>query len=270
MYHAPDYVWAHVLVGVVGIAATTSVTLSWAAASAQVGRRVATGLAVGAGVLLGGWIAASWLLARAGLYRLSTGAAAWPWLGLAFGGFLVAVLLATRIPVVSRALSQERPPARLALPHSEVFLLRGSVRSMTGHGATRARWPQGWSRRPGSSRPPRRSWWPSSGASPSVPSGHQAVRGGPSRRGADRRHAGSAGPGPIHDAAARLEELVVAPVAGSDPPAGARGARGVTPFREARPRATRAFRCLPLSDGVVAMRRAMFGNRSQAAREAVS
>jgi hypothetical protein len=117
MYHAPDYVWALVLAGVIGIPATTVVMLYRGAASAQVGRRAAIGLAIGAGALLGGWIAASWLLAQAGLYRQRSGAAR-PWLGLAFGGFLIALLLAARIPVVSRALRHDRAPARLALPHT--------------------------------------------------------------------------------------------------------------------------------------------------------
>jgi hypothetical protein len=98
MYHAPDYVWALVLIGVIGIPAITVVVLYRAAVSAQIDRRAATGLAIGAAALFGGWIAGSSMLAHAGLYRQSSGTAR-PWLGLAFAGSLIAALLACRIPV---------------------------------------------------------------------------------------------------------------------------------------------------------------------------
>jgi hypothetical protein len=117
MYHAPDYVWALVLIEVIGAPATASVMLYRSAVAAGVGRPAARGVATGAVVLFGGWITASWLLASAGVYRQSAGHVR-PWLGLAFGGFLLTLLLVTRIPVVTRTLHEARAPAGLALPHT--------------------------------------------------------------------------------------------------------------------------------------------------------
>jgi hypothetical protein len=87
------------------------------ASPARLGRRTATGVAVVAAYVLGGWIVASGLLARAGVYHQDSGEAA-PWFGVAFAGTLVALLLATQIPPVSRILADSGTPARLVLPHT--------------------------------------------------------------------------------------------------------------------------------------------------------
>jgi hypothetical protein len=62
-------------------------------------------------------VLASGLLARAGTYHLAAGRAA-PWFGVAFAGALLGLLLATRIPVVTRVLEAPATAARLTLPHS--------------------------------------------------------------------------------------------------------------------------------------------------------
>jgi hypothetical protein len=117
MYDLPSYVWALVLTGVIGIPATTVVMLYRGASPARLGRRTATGVAVVAAYVLGGWIVASGLLARAGVYHQDSGEAA-PWFGVAFAGTLIALLLATQIPPVSRILADSGTPARLVLPHT--------------------------------------------------------------------------------------------------------------------------------------------------------
>jgi hypothetical protein len=117
MYELPTYVWILVLIGVVGIAATTSAALYRGAVAARLRRRTAVVLAVVAAYFLGGWIVATGLLAGAGVYQRESGEAA-PWFGVAFGGVLIALLLATRIPLVRRILADPGTQARLALPHT--------------------------------------------------------------------------------------------------------------------------------------------------------
>src|ERR671934_717155 len=113
----PSYVWALVLIVVVGIPAATSLMLYRGAIAAGLGRRTATTVTAAAAAILGGWVLASGLLARAGSYHLAAGRAA-PWFGVAFAGALLGLLLATRIPVVARVLEAPEPAARLTLPHS--------------------------------------------------------------------------------------------------------------------------------------------------------
>jgi MFS family permease len=117
MYDLTSSVWALVLFGVIGIAAATALILYRGAVAARLGRRTAMATAAAAAAVLGGWIAASWLLARAGVYHRDSGEAA-PWFGLAFAATLIALLLATQIPVVSRILGHAGTPTRLALPHT--------------------------------------------------------------------------------------------------------------------------------------------------------
>jgi hypothetical protein len=80
MFDLPSYVWALVLLGVIGIPAATSIMLYRGAVAARLGRPTATGVAAVAAAVLGGWIVASWLLARAGVYHQASGEAA-PWFG---------------------------------------------------------------------------------------------------------------------------------------------------------------------------------------------
>jgi hypothetical protein len=117
VYDVPGYVWVMVLTGVVGILATTSLVLYRGARAAAVNRRKAIALAVTAYALLGGWLVASGLLARAGAYVRDSGQSR-PWLGVAFTAVLASVLLATRIPVISHILAQPATLPLLAIPHT--------------------------------------------------------------------------------------------------------------------------------------------------------
>jgi hypothetical protein len=117
MYDQPSYVWALVLIGVIGIPAITCLMLYRGAIAAGLGRRTATTVAAGAAAGLGGWLLASGLLARAGAYHQPSGQAA-PWFGVAVAGILLGLLAATRIPVVARILAAPGTPARLTLPHT--------------------------------------------------------------------------------------------------------------------------------------------------------
>src|SRR5829696_9423229 len=117
MYDLPSYVWALVLTGVIGIPALSCAVLYCGARDAGVGRRAATALTATAATVLGGWIVVSALLARSGVYLQDPGEAV-PWFLVAVVGTLIALLLATRIPLVSRILAEPGTPARLALPHT--------------------------------------------------------------------------------------------------------------------------------------------------------
>jgi len=91
------------------------VALYRGAISAGFGRRGAAGVGAAAAVLLGAWMVASGVLARAGVYDrrelLSP-------LVIAAATTLVALLAATRIPVMSRVLGAPHTATRLALPHA--------------------------------------------------------------------------------------------------------------------------------------------------------
>jgi hypothetical protein len=116
MYALPSYVWALVLAGAIGIPAATCAVLYRGAVAAGVGHRAATVVATAAAGL-GGWLVVSALLAGAGVYSLDPGEVV-PWLLVVFTATLTALLLATRIPLVSRILADPGMPARLALPHT--------------------------------------------------------------------------------------------------------------------------------------------------------
>jgi hypothetical protein len=117
VYDLPSSVWALVLVGVLGIPATTSLMLYRSALAAGLGRRTATTVAGLAAVLVGGWLLASGLLARAGAYHQPSGQAA-PWFGVAVAATLLGLLAATRIPPMPRVLAAPGTAARLTLPHT--------------------------------------------------------------------------------------------------------------------------------------------------------
>ena len=117
MYNLPIYVWALVLTGAIGIPAATSAVLYRGAIAAGLGRRAATTITATTVAVLGGWLLVSGLLARAGVYRQETGETV-PWFLVAVGGTLITLLLATRIPLMSRILADPGIPARLTLPHS--------------------------------------------------------------------------------------------------------------------------------------------------------
>lgn len=116
MFDPPAYLEAMIIGGVAAIAAVTCVVLYGGAIRAGLGRRRAALLAGFAAVLLGGWLAASAVIAGHGWYDTRPGRA--PWLPIAFAGFLGALLLFGRIPAVARALAAKGMDQRLMLPHS--------------------------------------------------------------------------------------------------------------------------------------------------------
>ena len=117
MYDLPSYVWALVLAGVIGIPAITCVMLYRGALAAGLSRRTATIVTAAGGAVLGGWLLASGLLARAGVYHQPSGQAA-PWFGVAVAGTLLGLLAASRIPPMPRVLAAPGTSARLTLPHT--------------------------------------------------------------------------------------------------------------------------------------------------------
>jgi hypothetical protein len=124
MSSLPGYVWVLVLIGVVGIPATTAVVLYRGALAVRLPRRTATAIAAVTGAGWAAWIVVSALLAAAGAYRQDPTVTR-PWIAVALVGALVAALLATRIPVVARVLADPGTPARLALP--QTFRVVGGV-----------------------------------------------------------------------------------------------------------------------------------------------
>ncbi|MFI9382765.1 hypothetical protein [Kutzneria sp. NPDC052558] len=99
----PDYIWALVLIGAIGLPTTTSALLY----------RRAPKVALAAGALLLAWLVGSALLAAAGFYRQDPTVVT-PWIGVTVVVVLAALLAATRIPAVRQALAGPDIPARLA------------------------------------------------------------------------------------------------------------------------------------------------------------
>ncbi|MGH3628446.1 MAG: hypothetical protein ACRDRL_13550 [Sciscionella sp.] len=116
MYDPPAYLWVLIIAGTSAIAVATCVALYGGAMRANLGRRRAALLAGAGAVLLGGWLAASAVIAGHGWYdtRLSQV----PSLPAAAAGFLAVLLALSRIPVAARALAAPSMPSRLLRPHS--------------------------------------------------------------------------------------------------------------------------------------------------------
>ncbi len=117
MYDPPSYLWALTIAGIIAILATTCVVLHGGAVRAGLGRRRAARLAGGAAVVLGGWCAASAVIAGHGWYHTRLGHGV-PWLPVAVAGSLGLLLALRRVPVVARALAAPGTVNRLELPHS--------------------------------------------------------------------------------------------------------------------------------------------------------
>ena len=117
MYDLPSYVWALVLAGTIGVPAATCAVLYRGAVAAGVGHRAATAVTVTSAVVLGGWLVVSSLLAAADVYRQDPGEIV-PWFPVVIAGVLITLLLATRIPLVSRILADPGAAARLTIPHT--------------------------------------------------------------------------------------------------------------------------------------------------------
>jgi hypothetical protein len=116
MYSPPWYVWVICLIGSIGFPAATCLVLYRGARSAGSSRARAALLAAAAGVVLGGWLAASAVIAVRGHYLGTPDGP--PWLGIAAGGSLIALLAMSRIPAVARALAAPGSLSRSAWPHA--------------------------------------------------------------------------------------------------------------------------------------------------------
>jgi hypothetical protein len=122
MYDPPGYIWAITIAAAVAIPAATSAILYGGAVRAGLGRRRAALLAGGAAAVLGGWVAASAVIAGHGWYHTRLGHGV-PWMPVAIVGFGGLLLALRRIPAVTRALAAPGMASRLELPH--VFRLAG-------------------------------------------------------------------------------------------------------------------------------------------------
>jgi len=123
MYDPPAYLWAITIAGTIAFAAAACAVLYSGAVRSGLGRTRAALLAGGAAVVIGGWFAATAIIAGHGWYHepLSHG----PWLPVAVAGFLGTLLALSRIPVVARALKAPGMASRLLLPHA--FRVEGVV-----------------------------------------------------------------------------------------------------------------------------------------------
>lgn len=117
MADLPSYVWALVLLGVLGVPIATVVVLYRGALSAGLRPRVAYGVGAVAAIVFAGWLVSSWVMAATGVYsaHAETGN---PWLAVAFAASFVVLLLLTRIPPVTQIVRQPGTAARLAWPHA--------------------------------------------------------------------------------------------------------------------------------------------------------
>jgi hypothetical protein len=112
MYDPPAYLWAITITGPAAAAALTCIVLYGGAVRAGLDRTRAALLAGVAAALLGGWLAASAVIAGHGWYR------GLPWLPVAVAGYLIVLLALRRLPVVARALTAPGMMSRLELPHA--------------------------------------------------------------------------------------------------------------------------------------------------------
>ena len=112
MYDPPAYLWAITIAGPVAVAALTCIVLYRGAERSGLGRKRSALLAGAAAVVLGGWLAASAVIAGHGWYRTL------PWFPVAVTGYLGLLLALRRIPVVARALAAPGMASRLELPHA--------------------------------------------------------------------------------------------------------------------------------------------------------
>ena len=117
MYDPPGYIWAITIAGIIAIPAATCVVLYGGALRAGQGKTRAALLAGGAALLLGGWFAASAVIAGHGWYQARLGHGV-PWLPVAAASSFAAYLALRRIPAVGRALTAPGTVHRLELPHS--------------------------------------------------------------------------------------------------------------------------------------------------------
>jgi len=117
MYDPPGYVWAITLADVIAFVLSTCLVLYGGAVRAGLGRRRAALLAGGAALVLGGWCAASAVIANHGWYHTRLGHGV-PWMPVAAVAFLGLLLALRQIPMVARALAAPGMVSRLEIPHA--------------------------------------------------------------------------------------------------------------------------------------------------------
>jgi hypothetical protein len=111
----PVYVWALVLVGLIGTTTTIVVMLWRGALTADLGRRDAASIAATFGICWGTWVLVSARLAQADVYRFEPAKPAL-WFAVAMMAPLAVALLSTRHPAVARILRQPDALWMLTLP----------------------------------------------------------------------------------------------------------------------------------------------------------
>jgi hypothetical protein len=116
MYDPPGYLWAITIAGMTTIPAATSVLLYAGARYSGQGRARAALLAAASAIVLGGWFAASAVIAQHGWYHTRIGHGV-PWLPVAAAGFLGSLLALSQVRAVKRALTAPGMASRLELPH---------------------------------------------------------------------------------------------------------------------------------------------------------
>ena len=117
MYDPPAYLWALTFIEALSIPALTCVVLYRGTLAAGLGRRRAGLLTGAAALVLGGWFAASAVIAAVGAYHTQLGKGV-PWLGVTPVLSVLALLATARIPAVASALSAPGMTGRLMLPHA--------------------------------------------------------------------------------------------------------------------------------------------------------
>lgn len=117
MPEAAWYIWAMVLVAVIGLAVSVGAVIYRGGMASRVEPRAARNAGATAFLSVAGWIAVSAWLADSGYYSGDAGGLI-PLVPIVFAAFLTSLLLATRFGVVSEALASPGSLVRLSLPHT--------------------------------------------------------------------------------------------------------------------------------------------------------
>lgn len=117
MYEAPWYVWLMISSAVIGFPISAALVVYRGGLAADVSRRTSLRTAVGALTLMAAWIVAMTAWAAASFPGEDPDQAGLR-VGISFAVFLVGLMLATRLPVISRSLSAPGSLVRMTLPHT--------------------------------------------------------------------------------------------------------------------------------------------------------
>lgn len=117
MYEAPWYVWLMIMIAVAGFPISAALVIYRGGLAARVPRRTAFGTGAGVLAMLAIWIGAMWVWADTA-FEGETPDQAGLRVGLSFTVILLVLLMARRIPVVSRSLSSPGSLIRMTLPHT--------------------------------------------------------------------------------------------------------------------------------------------------------